>query len=230
MQEARRRWGIGSTNYASIISPAGRPEVLQETRTLTESRIAAGHAGQRLQTILTGIPGDEQSHGHVVAKLDRPPGTESSVLNPHLHHRNTEPMPRWLQHKLAIKEKLLGKTWNPQRKLSRQAMEEVRYLRKQFPEEWTTPKLAEHFNVASESIVRILRTDFQPSTGRLAEQDLAKERNRKANLSANLEKIKSERHAAWQQKKFEREKVVYKTSAKTTRIRLGAPTRNIGSK
>jgi len=71
--------------------------------------------------------------------------------------------------------------------------------------------------------VRILKTNFQPSPERAEEQDLARHRARKANVSADLERRKAERHAIWLEKKAEREK---KAKQMPSRIKLGAPKRS----
>ncbi|KAF9137025.1 hypothetical protein BGX30_010615 [Mortierella sp. GBA39] len=83
-------------------------------------------------------------------------------------------------------------------------MEEVRYLRKQFPEEWTTAKLADHFNVAGESIAKILRTHYQPTPERATQQDEVRQRRRKENISADIERIRAERQVTWTAHKTER--------------------------
>lgn len=265
VKDAQARWGLGATpsSYASIVFPKGRPEISETTKKMIHARIARGYAGQRLSKE------DQRSCQDVSAQtltesLGRGKVSAAVSPNPHLHKlpketRNGEPIPLWQKHKMAIKEKMLGKTWNPQRKLSRQSMDEVRYLRKQvlfyahkrhdshdrtphqkqmcadlllspfspiwkqFPEEWTASKLADHFNVASESIVRILKTDFQPSPERAEEQDLARHRARKANVSADLERRKAERHALWLEKKAERERIAKQMPS---RIKLGAPKRS----
>ncbi|KFH72764.1 hypothetical protein MVEG_03053 [Podila verticillata NRRL 6337] len=229
IKDAQARWGLGATSasYAPIVFPNGRPEISESTKKMTQARIADGYVGQRINKKDQNCARDIQAQT-LMGSLGRGKASAAVSPNPHLHKlsnevRNNEPTPLWQKHKIAIKEKMLGKTWNPQRKLSRQAMDEVRYLRKQFPEEWTAQKLADHFNVASESIVRILKTNFQPSPERAEEQDLARHRARKANVSADLERRKAERHAIWLEKKAEREK---KAKQIPSRIKLGAPKRS----
>ncbi|KAF9147531.1 hypothetical protein BG015_010807 [Linnemannia schmuckeri] len=99
-------------------------------------------------------------------------------------------------------------------------MEEVRYLRKQFPEEWTTAKLADHFNVAGESIAKILRTNYQPTPERAAQQDEVRQRRRKENISADIERIRAERQAAWTARKAEREATWLKQKAERRAAQL----------
>uniref|UniRef100_A0A8C5LZL4 Neugrin n=1 Tax=Leptobrachium leishanense TaxID=445787 RepID=A0A8C5LZL4_9ANUR len=60
----------------------------------------------------------------------------------------------------------------PERKLSWSAMEQIRYLKREFPEEWTLHRLAEGFNVSSDVIQRVLRSNFSPPEKRRLKQDL----------------------------------------------------------
>lgn len=137
VKDAQARWGLGATpsSYASIVFPRGRPDISETTKKMMQARIVGGYAGQSFSK--------EEQHSArdasaltLTESLGRGKVSAAVSLNPHLHKlsketRHGEPMPLWQKHKMAIKEKMLGKTWNPQRKLSRQSMDEVRYLRKQ---------------------------------------------------------------------------------------------------
>lgn len=59
----------------------------------------------------------------------------------------------------------------PQRKLTWDAIEQIRYLKQEQPEEWTVERLAEGFSVTPDAILRILRSKFVPPPGRKAKQD-----------------------------------------------------------
>ncbi|XP_064156065.1 neugrin [Anguilla rostrata] len=67
--------------------------------------------------------------------------------------------------------KQLGPPGPPERKLSWDAMEQIRYLKQELPEEWTVARLAEGFAVSTEVIHRVLRSKFVPSAERRAKQD-----------------------------------------------------------
>ncbi|KAG0263698.1 Required for respiratory growth protein 9 mitochondrial [Mortierella polycephala] len=215
MQGAQDRWGIGSINFAPIVFPDGRPEIAKIASTLAKERISRGHTGTGSVKISKDMRNAlRDQHAKEVFDLRTlstsiSSSSSSSSPNPHLHklpRDGSEPeIPLWKKHKEAIKKKLLGKTWNPKRKITRQAMEEVRYLRKQFPEEWTTGKLALHYNVTGEDIAKILRTNFQPPSERAAEQDRIREQARKQNIKANLERQKAERDAEYRRRKAERQ-------------------------
>ncbi|XP_048723154.2 neugrin [Caretta caretta] len=59
----------------------------------------------------------------------------------------------------------------PQRSLSWQAMEQIRYLRQAFPEEWPVARLAQGFGVSPDVIQRVLRSKFSPPLERRMKQD-----------------------------------------------------------
>ncbi|XP_041655579.1 neugrin [Cheilinus undulatus] len=60
----------------------------------------------------------------------------------------------------------------PQRKLTWDAIEQIRYLKQEQPEEWTVEHLAEGFSVSPDVILRVLRSKFVPSPERKAKQDI----------------------------------------------------------
>lgn len=59
----------------------------------------------------------------------------------------------------------------PERKLTWDAIEEVRYLKREQPEEWTVERLAKGFSVSEDVILRVLRSKFAPNPERKAKQD-----------------------------------------------------------
>lgn len=59
----------------------------------------------------------------------------------------------------------------PERKLTWDAMEEIRHLKQTQPEEWTVERLAEGFSVSKDVIFRVLRSKFVPNPERKAKQD-----------------------------------------------------------
>lgn len=59
----------------------------------------------------------------------------------------------------------------PQRKLTWDAMEQIRFLKQEQPEEWSVERLAESFSVPPEVIRRVLRTKFVPLPERREKQD-----------------------------------------------------------
>uniref|UniRef100_A0A3Q0R854 Neugrin n=1 Tax=Amphilophus citrinellus TaxID=61819 RepID=A0A3Q0R854_AMPCI len=59
----------------------------------------------------------------------------------------------------------------PERKLTWDAIEQIRYLKQNQPEEWTVERLAEGFSVSPDVILRLLRSKFVPSPERKAKQN-----------------------------------------------------------
>ncbi|KAM9342512.1 neugrin [Pholidichthys leucotaenia] len=59
----------------------------------------------------------------------------------------------------------------PQRRLTRDAMEQIRYLKEHQPQEWTVDRLAEGFSITPDVVLRVLRSKFIPSPERKAKQD-----------------------------------------------------------
>nr|XP_023649211.1 neugrin [Paramormyrops kingsleyae]XP_023649212.1 neugrin [Paramormyrops kingsleyae]XP_023649214.1 neugrin [Paramormyrops kingsleyae] len=59
----------------------------------------------------------------------------------------------------------------PTRRLTWDAIEQIRYLKEEFPEEWTLERLAEGFSVSRDVILRVLRSRFTPPPETRARQD-----------------------------------------------------------
>ncbi|XP_037126829.1 neugrin [Syngnathus acus] len=79
----------------------------------------------------------------------------------------------------------------PERTLSWEAMETIRYLKREHPDEWTIGQLSEGFSVSPEVIQRVLRTKFNPTPHRKAEQD-AKVMSRLQRSALPLGEIRTE--------------------------------------
>lgn len=59
----------------------------------------------------------------------------------------------------------------PPRTLTREAMEQIRYLHKEFAESWSVPRLAEGFDVSTDVIRRVLKSKFVPTLEQRLKQD-----------------------------------------------------------
>ncbi|XP_061910224.1 neugrin [Entelurus aequoreus] len=59
----------------------------------------------------------------------------------------------------------------PERKLSWQAIEQIKYLRQEQPDEWSVKHLAEGFSVSPDVIVRVLKSKFIPDPARKLKQN-----------------------------------------------------------
>ena len=69
----------------------------------------------------------------------------------------------WQTQKSALKQKFENAAWNPRKKLSPDALEGIRELHRQYPETYTTPVLAQQFEVSPEAIRRILKSNWRPN-------------------------------------------------------------------
>lgn len=59
----------------------------------------------------------------------------------------------------------------PPRTLTREAMQQIRYLHEEFPESWSVPRLAEGFDVSTDVIRRVLKSKFVPTLEKKLKQD-----------------------------------------------------------
>ncbi|XP_054635082.1 neugrin [Dunckerocampus dactyliophorus] len=70
-----------------------------------------------------------------------------------------------------IKRKMMP-SGAPERKLTWQAIEQIRYLKQEQPDEWSVKRLAEGFSVTPDVIVRVLKSKFIPDPDRKIKQDV----------------------------------------------------------
>lgn len=95
--------------------------------------------------------------------------TESKALRQgHLRQDSEKPWSDrepWQAHKASLKAKFGSEGWNPRKKLSPDAMEGVRALHAQYPDQFTTAILANEFKVSPEAIRRILKSNWRPNPG-----------------------------------------------------------------
>lgn len=69
----------------------------------------------------------------------------------------------WQIQKDALKTKFSTEGWAPRKRLSPDALEGIRALHAQFPEKYTTPVLADQFEVSAEAIRRVLKSKWRPN-------------------------------------------------------------------
>ncbi|XP_066499252.1 neugrin [Hoplias malabaricus] len=65
----------------------------------------------------------------------------------------------------------MSKPGAPERRLTWEAIEQIRYLKQESPQEWTVLRLANSFSVSPDVISRILRSKFTPTIERRCKQD-----------------------------------------------------------
>ncbi|KAH7320955.1 hypothetical protein B0I35DRAFT_407975 [Stachybotrys elegans] len=88
--------------------------------------------------------------------------TNETDLDPDTGAKVADKRPDWMIQKEALKQKF-PEGWNPQKRLSPDALTGIRALNAQFPDVYTTEALANKFEVSAEAIRRILRSKWQPS-------------------------------------------------------------------
>lgn len=78
------------------------------------------------------------------------------------HHQKKPKREPWQIQKDALKDKFKG-GWNPQKKLSPDAVDGIRQLHALKPNDFTTPVLADQFKISPEAVRRILKSRWRPS-------------------------------------------------------------------
>ncbi|XP_077079135.1 neugrin [Siphateles boraxobius] len=73
--------------------------------------------------------------------------------------------------KFHIIKRQMNNPGDPERKLTWDAIEQIRYLKQESPEEWTLQRLAEGFSVSPDVISKVLRSKFTPTAVRKLKQD-----------------------------------------------------------
>ncbi|KAF7954337.1 hypothetical protein EAE96_005462 [Botrytis aclada] len=76
----------------------------------------------------------------------------------------------WMEQKAALKEKF-PEGWKPMKRLSPEAQAGIRALHAQYPEQYSTAALADHFQVSAEAIRRILKTAWVPKPEEEADRE-----------------------------------------------------------
>ena len=68
----------------------------------------------------------------------------------------------WQTQKDALEHKFGSVGWRPRKRLSPDALEGIRSLNSQYPEKYTTPVLADQFQISPEAVRRILKSKWRP--------------------------------------------------------------------
>ena len=76
----------------------------------------------------------------------------------------------WQTQKDALAAKFGPAGWSPRKRLSPDALEGIRTLHKQFPGKYSSPVLANHFEVSVEAIRRILKSKWRPNDDETADR------------------------------------------------------------
>ena len=141
--------------------------------------------GARFQTsTLSSRPRRHHTHPELGPPKDRSESdfaaenknkNKNHLLNP------SRPLEGWQIQKKALKEKFGSSGWSPRKRLSPDDLEGVRTLHSMYPDEYTTPVLANHYEVSPEAIRRILKSKWRPN-----EEEEAKRRERWKKRGKNI--------------------------------------------
>ncbi|XP_038623086.1 neugrin isoform X2 [Tachyglossus aculeatus] len=102
---------------------------------------------------------------------DWPPGPASALLSLFdVSHPSTLKRQRKAMQLQRLRRQMEG-PGGPPRTLSREAMEQIRHLLREFPEDWSVPRLAQGFGVSPDVIKRVLRSTFVPTAAQSQRQD-----------------------------------------------------------
>lgn len=88
---------------------------------------------------------------------------DSLVTNKNEPANQVHTIQPWQVQKQALAQKFGSSGWAPRKRLSPDALEGIRSLHSQFPEKYTTPVLASHFQISPEAIRRILKSKWRPN-------------------------------------------------------------------
>ena len=66
----------------------------------------------------------------------------------------------WKEHRKQLRHG--HEVWRPKKRLTRYEMDHLRTLKQQDPEIWTVSKLSQSFGISVSSVVRILKSKFEP--------------------------------------------------------------------
>ena len=81
--------------------------------------------------------------------------------------------------------------WNPKKRLTRYQIDYLRTLRSESPELWTLRRLSKYFGISYISVVKILKSKFEPNEEVVERQDARANKLREQRKQMLKEKIKA---------------------------------------
>ena len=87
--------------------------------------------------------------------------------------------------------KLQTSRWNPKKRLTRYQIDYLRTLRSESPELWTLRRLSKYFGISYISVVKILKSKFEPNEEVVERQDARANKLRELRKQMLKEKIKA---------------------------------------
>ncbi|KAI1153121.1 hypothetical protein F4825DRAFT_416528 [Nemania diffusa] len=144
----------------------------------------------------------------------KPPSISSQLKRSKIMKEEVQPKPMankeqlthremWQIQKQVLKEKF-PEGWRPRKRLSPDALEGIRALHTQFPEQYTTESLSKTFEVSPEAIRRILRSKWSPT----ADEEMEREErwfNRGKNIWSQMAALGKKPPRRWRREGIVRE-------------------------
>ncbi|KAL8706807.1 MAG: hypothetical protein Q9201_000178 [Fulgogasparrea decipioides] len=133
-------------------------------RSLREPKASARNGSNGVSLLKLG----NVAEGDIVHKresIDSSVPAPSSKGQSGTNHRQPSKTKRetWQIQKDALATKFGATGWSPRKRLSPDALEGIRALHAQFPQKYSTPVLANRFEMSAEAIRRILKSKWRPS-------------------------------------------------------------------
>ncbi|MCJ1413303.1 Required for respiratory growth protein 9 mitochondrial [Ptychographa xylographoides] len=110
------------------------------------------------RTIIKGRSGERQAIGSSSSRY-----TKALPDRPTVRNKPIVPQEPWGVQKSALEEKFGDQGWAPRKRLSPDALDGIRALNAQYPQDYTTAVLADQFKVSPEAIRRILKSKWKPN-------------------------------------------------------------------
>ncbi|KAK3539950.1 hypothetical protein QTP70_019598 [Hemibagrus guttatus] len=129
--------------------------------------VTCRHASRSARARSNPLSGNRRTEQHEISEDDLEMDEVESKLEALVkQERKREKSAKF--HKIRQK---LGSPGAPERLLSWDAIQQIRYLKQESPQEWTLQRLAEGFSVSTDVIYRVLRSKFTPPPERRIKQD-----------------------------------------------------------
>ena len=136
--------------------PSSHSKTVPKCRSFSQNRplsSGGGHAKPASRSLASSE--SRRSKDSKTEAENRTPRLSSKVSNVEEGQQQRK-LPDWAVYKEALKRKF-PEGWNPRKKVSPDAMEGIRALHAQYPEECTRKVLADQFKISQEAVRRILK-------------------------------------------------------------------------
>ena len=156
--------GPGPARMARIYTPGTVPHgTLPSPSTAMHSPCSVSE--HRIGTACGSFPG---AQSRISRRRGARPTEKRAQSSPKTFNRDRLKRPvskreTWQVQKDAISSKFGSAGWTPRKRLSPDALEGIRALHAQFPDKFSTPVLANQFEVSVEAIRRILKSKWRPN-------------------------------------------------------------------